>query len=311
MYGSEHSSIFTAGLGTQTGYNIELGEGNFILQPIWAMNYSLINTFAYTNAAGVKIDPKALNSVQLNPMLRFVGNLNGWQPYASVGMVWNLMGKTDVMADTVNLPEISIKPYLSYNVGVQKAINDNFTGFVQVMGYNGGRDGINIVGGLRWAFGKGSKNYEAIEGNNLTENFADIQSIQEPLPEKPVQKVQNINAEQENIKAEESASDIQEIVQKQQDNKVEELVVNTQEIDIAQKDTQAEETITTTKNIVEERKDTKAEETVTNAPANEDEQIDIQSEEPASDTQDNNNLAVALAVAAVLILIIFALRRKK
>lgn len=56
------------------------------------MNYSFVNTFDYTNAAGVRIKSDPLHTFQLNPQLKFISNLkNGWQPYASVGVVWNVL----------------------------------------------------------------------------------------------------------------------------------------------------------------------------------------------------------------------------
>ncbi len=59
------------------------------------MSYTFVNTFDYTNAAGVRINNDPMHTVQINPSMRFIANLNnGWQPYASVGMVWNLMNES-------------------------------------------------------------------------------------------------------------------------------------------------------------------------------------------------------------------------
>ena len=154
MYGHEYSTNFLTGVGSKTGYNFEFNEGKFIIQPIWFMSYSFINTFDYKNAAGVKINSKPLNTIMMNPSVRLIGNINGWQPYASVGMVWNIMDKTDVSANGVRLPEMHIKPYVQYGVGLQKQIGECFTGFLQAMLHNGGRNGISITGGFRWAIGK-------------------------------------------------------------------------------------------------------------------------------------------------------------
>ena len=91
-----------------------------------------------TNAAGVKIDSDPLHAIQVVPGVKFVGNLkNGWQPYANVDMVWNIMDKTDVMANDVRLPQLSVKPYVQYGVGVQKTWGERFTGFFQTMMRNG------------------------------------------------------------------------------------------------------------------------------------------------------------------------------
>ncbi len=88
------------------------------------MSYSFINTFDYKNAAGVNIKSDPLHAMQINPNIRFIANLeNVWQPYATVGMVWNLLDKTRVMANDVSLPQMSIKPYVEYGLGIQRHWN--------------------------------------------------------------------------------------------------------------------------------------------------------------------------------------------
>ena len=158
MYGKEDFTSLMAGVGSKTGYNFEFKEGKYILQPIMFLSYSFVNTFDYTNAAGVKIKPSPAHSIQLNPSVRFVANTkNGWQPYASVGMVWNLMNENKVTANNVRLPEMGMKPYVEYGIGLQRNWKDKFTAYGQAMIRNGGRNGIALSGGMRWALGKEGK----------------------------------------------------------------------------------------------------------------------------------------------------------
>jgi outer membrane autotransporter protein len=155
MYGKDDITMFMAGVANKTGYNLEFKEGKFIVQPNIMMSYSMVNTFNYTNSAGVKIKSDPLHTIQLNPSIRFIGNLkHGWQPYASVGMVWNLMNDTKVTANNVKLPEMHTKPYIEYGVGVQKHIGDKFSGYLQAMVRNGGRTGIAFTAGFRWTLGE-------------------------------------------------------------------------------------------------------------------------------------------------------------
>ena len=155
MYGTDDFVSLLAGVGSKTGYNFEFKEGKFILQPIMFLSYTFVNTFDYTNSAGVKIESDPLHTIQLNPSIRFIANLeNGWQPYASVGMVWNLLNQTDTTANNIALPQMHIRPYVEYGLGIQKRWADKFTGFLQAMIRNGGRNGIAITGGLRWNIGK-------------------------------------------------------------------------------------------------------------------------------------------------------------
>lgn len=164
MYGHETFTTLMAGVASKTGYNFEFNEGRFIIQPNYMMSYSFINTFDYTNAAGVNIKSDPLHTIQIHPTIKFIGNLkNGWQPYASVGMVWNLLNDTKVTANSVALPQMSIKPYVEYGVGVQKSYKDRFTGFVQAMLRNGGRNGIALSFGFKWAIGKDNKRIEQVK----------------------------------------------------------------------------------------------------------------------------------------------------
>lgn len=155
-YGNDNFTMLMAGIANKTGYNIELADGKFIIQPNVQLSYSFVNTFDYTNAAGVKMNSDPLNAIQVEPGIKFIGNLkNGWQPYAGVSVVWNIMDKTNFHANNVSLPELSVKPYVRYGVGVRKTWGEVCTGFLQTYFTNGGRNGVGIQGGFRFTLGKG------------------------------------------------------------------------------------------------------------------------------------------------------------
>lgn len=171
MYGKEDFTTLFAGVGSKTGYNFEFKEGKYIIQPVWFMSYTMGKTFDYTNAAGVRIESSPMHSIMLNPSLRFIANTkNGWQPYASVGMVWNAMNESSTSANGTKLPESSIKPYVEYGVGLQKRFKDDFIAFGQAMIRNGGRNGISLTAGFRWTIGRDKeKPLEKVQGvNNKT-----------------------------------------------------------------------------------------------------------------------------------------------
>ena len=155
MYGSENYTMLLAGIGNKTGYNFEFFDGGLILQPNMLISYTFVNTFDYNNAAGVRIESDPLHAIQLAPGIKLIGNTkNGWQPYIGVNMVWNLLDDSRVTANGVRLPEMSIKPYVQYGVGVQKRFKDRFLAYCQAMIHNGGRNGVSLTGGLRWKVGK-------------------------------------------------------------------------------------------------------------------------------------------------------------
>ncbi len=177
MYGSEDFALLLSGIGNKTGYNFEIKEGKIIIQPSMLMSYTFVNTFDYTNAAGVRIDNKPLHALQLAPGVKVIGNLKGgWQPYASVSMVWNLMGESDATANGIRLPQMSIKPYVQYGLGLQKRYKCHCMAFAQAMILNGGRNGVSLTAGFRWALGKGNT-HNHWEHNKVQLNKKVLKSI--------------------------------------------------------------------------------------------------------------------------------------
>jgi outer membrane autotransporter protein len=157
MYGHDNTTSLIAGIASKTGYNFEFKDGSYILQPIMEASYSFANMFDYTNSAGLKIKSEPMHTIQLHPAFRFIWNCkNGWQPYAKAGVVWNLINNTDVTAGGYQLPSMHIKPYAEYGLGVQRLYNDRFMGFGQAMVRNGGRNGVALTFGLRYALGDDS-----------------------------------------------------------------------------------------------------------------------------------------------------------
>ncbi len=155
QYGRDQFAMMTAGVASKSGYNWELKDGKFIVQSTLYVGYTFANTFDYQNVADLDIKSDSLHSIQVAPGVKVIGNFkNGWQPYASVDMVMNFMGKTSYMANDVKLPELSVRPYVQYGVGVQKSWGDRFTGYGAAMIRNGGRNGLVLQAGFRWAIGK-------------------------------------------------------------------------------------------------------------------------------------------------------------
>ncbi len=155
MYGTDNYTMLMAGIGNKTGFNIEFKDGLFIVQPNLLLSYTFVNTFDYTNAAGVRMKSDPLHAIQVAPGVKLIANTkNGWQPYIGVNMIWNILDKSRVTANDVRLPEMSIKPYVQYGLGVQKRFKDSFMAFGQAMIQNGGRNGIALSVGFRWAIGK-------------------------------------------------------------------------------------------------------------------------------------------------------------
>ena len=152
MFGKDDFTMLTAGVATKSGYNWELFNNKFIIQPNYMMSYTFVNTYDYYNSQGVRISSDPLNAIQIAPGIKFIGNLkNGWQPYINVQVVINLLDSTKFKANVVSMPEMSVKPFVVYGAGVQKRWGERFTGFAQAMFRSGGRNGVGFNLGLRWS----------------------------------------------------------------------------------------------------------------------------------------------------------------
>ena len=154
IFGNDNFTLLMSGVASKSGYNFELANGKFIIQPNMLLAYSFVHTFDYTTDTGVSMNSDPLHAITLEPGVKFIGNLkNGWQPYAGVSVVWNIMDKTHFSAADVQLPSLSVDPYVKYGVGVRKSWGERFTGFFQTFVTNGGRNGVGLQAGFRWALG--------------------------------------------------------------------------------------------------------------------------------------------------------------
>ena len=155
FYMTKDYPMFTAGAAGKIGYNFELADGKFIIQPSYMMSYSFVTPFEKGVVAGKPIESKPLNVMNISPGIKFIGNLkHGWQPYAEARMVWNLFDKTDYSTAYVEIPSISIKPYAQYGFGIQKLWGERSTGFLQVTMRNGGRNEVAFSAGYKCDLGE-------------------------------------------------------------------------------------------------------------------------------------------------------------
>ena len=149
-FGRDNFAILNTGIAEKTGYNIEIFERRLIIQPSLLMSYTFVNTFDYTTSSGVDMNADPLHAIHIEPQIKLIGNCKNYiQPYISVSMVWNIIDDTKFKANDVFLPELSIKPYVQYGIGIQKRWGERVTGFLEAMIRNGGRNGIALLFGLR------------------------------------------------------------------------------------------------------------------------------------------------------------------
>jgi len=153
--GRENIPMLMAGVASKTGYNFEFKNGKFIIQPSILLSYSFVHSFAHDNGRGTRVSSSPLHAIQVAPGVKFIFNLpKGWQPYLGVNMRWNIIDKTHFAIEDVTIPDMSIDPYVEYGVGLQRRWGERFTGYGQAMIRNGGRNGVMLSFGFKWAIGK-------------------------------------------------------------------------------------------------------------------------------------------------------------
>lgn len=153
MYGKEHFYVFRYGIADKTGYNWRPYRDNFVVQPNLLMSYTSVDASNYHNAARVGIKSRPLHAFNIAPGLSLsYAAENGWQPYAEAKVVWSVMNGTKFEAARVDLPEMSVKPYVQYGVGLQKTAGERLSGYGEVNLLSGGRDGVEFTAGIRWLF---------------------------------------------------------------------------------------------------------------------------------------------------------------
>ncbi|MBQ3641273.1 hypothetical protein II906_05050 [bacterium] len=152
------TSYLTSGVSNKTGYNWELADGKFIIQPNMLSSLVFYHTFGHSKQFGsltASIQNDSLYNVQLEPGINFIGNLsNGWQPYAGISVVWNIAHSNHIMPWYANMPDLASRTFVKYGVGVKKSWDDRYSASIQTFVRNGGRSGIGFQGGLNIALGK-------------------------------------------------------------------------------------------------------------------------------------------------------------
>lgn len=151
--GRENFTILSTGIASKTGYNWEVANRKFIIQPYWFMAYGYLQIFDHTNAEGAKITSKPLNRIFFAPGIKFVANLKrSFQPYARVDVIWSEISGDNFYADGVRLPSLSGTPVVQYGGGIQKRFDEKATYFFQAIARGGSRNGVGLTFGLRWVF---------------------------------------------------------------------------------------------------------------------------------------------------------------
>ncbi len=153
MFGNEDFAMYSAGFATKTGYNHFLSDDTYILQPSLMLSYTHIYTPSYDNSSNIRISSQNLNALQITPELKLIKNLEtNRQIYTGAAYNWNIIDASEVTANDIALPNVSVDPYAEFRIGTSRKFDDEIDTFVEVTASTGGREGYGVEAGIRWEF---------------------------------------------------------------------------------------------------------------------------------------------------------------
>ncbi|MBR6163892.1 autotransporter outer membrane beta-barrel domain-containing protein [bacterium] len=156
-YANKHwitGTYLTTGISNKTGYNWELADGKFIIQPYLVLGYTFAHQFGRTKYEST-VEAGSLNSGLIEPGLNIIGKFeSGWQPYAGVSFVQNLVNNDDLSYQYAVMPDMAARGFIKYGLGVRKNWKDRVGVNFQTFARNCGRYGVGFQGGLDVALGK-------------------------------------------------------------------------------------------------------------------------------------------------------------
>lgn len=154
-----NATYMNGGITNRTGYNFEFADGKFIIQPNLHTSYIFTQNFGHTKHLSdgdvISMKSEAMHTIQIAPGVNFIGNLkNGWQPYAGVSLIVNIIPHGHFMPWYAAMPDMATRPIIKYGAGIRKTWNERCSVMLQAFVRNGGRNGVGLQGGFSFALGK-------------------------------------------------------------------------------------------------------------------------------------------------------------
>lgn len=152
LISNENKTItFASGISsTDNGYNINIdGKGTVKLDSyVKNANVTVNGNLLLSNNSNINNNNNHFtfnNGSSLSTINNKIDKFND-------GLI-TINGDTNISID-ISLPEMSIKPFIRYYIGVQKRIDERFTGFGQIFFNTLGRSGIRFSFGFKWSLGR-------------------------------------------------------------------------------------------------------------------------------------------------------------
>lgn len=155
IFGQDEFTTISSGLALNTGYNFKKFNDRITIQPNILTSYTNLNTVDYKSASNLEMKAPPLNAIQVSPGIKLINNISeNLQSFITVSSVNNFMKSTQVSANDVALPSMSIRPYMEYGIGIGYNPAKKYNGYLNVLFRSGGREGIGFKFGFNIALGK-------------------------------------------------------------------------------------------------------------------------------------------------------------
>ena len=149
--GKDKYDNYWFGIGTKFGYNYNIKNSTYSIEPSVYLSYIFVNAENYNSKSGVRIKQNNLNSFQIAPSLKLSKAFkNNLLLSVKAKYVIELVNDLDVRADNILLPELTNDPFIEYGISLDKRIKDRFALNVELNRRDGGRHGW--IGGLNARF---------------------------------------------------------------------------------------------------------------------------------------------------------------
>ena len=142
---------YMGGIAVKTGYDYRFG--NFTIEPNVYASYTIVSAEDYVTPAGSKVKSDSIDIIEAAPGLKLAQSFdNGLKGYISGRYVWTFTQDQDMTVSNFNLPDIELKDYAEYGIGLEKSWADRAAGFVEIKRRDGGQNGWNFNLGYKHSF---------------------------------------------------------------------------------------------------------------------------------------------------------------
>ena len=156
--GTDHAFNYFAGGSAKAAYNWRFAK-DWSLQPNLLVAYNFFGQENWhTDFGQMGMMSGMLHGINVAPGLNLIFEKETFSAYATVQYMYNINQSVGGRAGNVNLPHVHMdRGYLQYGIGVNKKFTERFSGYLQAVIRNVGRNGIGLQMGFQWMLGGGSK----------------------------------------------------------------------------------------------------------------------------------------------------------